>query len=77
MAEVTLKQAQAAKRRAVSLLKDDQTVVGVGITRQDGEYAVKVNLREARPAASPIPPQIDGVAVKVEVTGVIRPRKSE
>ena len=74
MAQVTLKQAEAAKRRAVSLLKDNESVVGVGITRFDGEYAVKVNLSVPRSKASPIPKEIDGVVVRVETVGVIRPR---
>jgi hypothetical protein len=74
MAQVTLRQAEAAKRRAVSLLKDNESVVGVGITRFDGEYAVKVNLSVPPSKASPIPTEIGGVAVRVETVGVIRKR---
>jgi len=47
-------------------------VCGVGITRRDHEYAVKVNL-EAEPASDEeLPDQIDGVPVVVHVVGRIR-----
>ncbi|ETX03850.1 MAG: hypothetical protein ETSY2_32255 [Candidatus Entotheonella gemina] len=49
-------------------------VVGVGITKIDGHYAVKVNL--GRPLTDPgmIPSAIDGVPVHQEIVGTIRAR---
>jgi hypothetical protein len=46
-------------------------VVGVGVTRIDGGYGVKVNLR-APPPEGQIPESVDGVPVRVEVVGAIR-----
>ncbi len=71
MAPVTLKQAQAAKQTAVRRFERLTEVVGVGITRLAGEYAVKVNLRTVVPEGT-LPAEIDGVAVCVEVVGTIR-----
>lgn len=46
-------------------------VVGVGLIRKEGEYAVKVNLnRKAPPGA--IPEKLNGVSIVVEVVGTIR-----
>jgi hypothetical protein len=49
-------------------------VVGIGITRVEGEYAIKVNLSEPIGPGTELPTEIDGVRVRVEVTGVIRAR---
>jgi hypothetical protein len=46
----------------------------VGITRVDGEYAVKVNLSDPIDPGIEVPSEIDGVAVAIEITGTIRPR---
>jgi hypothetical protein len=48
-------------------------VVGVGITRKGGEYAVKVNLAEPLGPGVKVPTSIKGVPIRIEVTGVIRP----
>lgn len=49
-------------------------VVGVGITRIDDEYGVKVNLRSA-PARGARPPEsLNGVPIRVEVVGQVRKR---
>ena len=74
MPEVTLGQAQAAKAAALRRFRQVDEVVGVGITRVEGHYAVKINLSAPPPAHVRFPPEIDGVAVCVEVTGRIRPR---
>ena len=46
----------------------------MGITRVKGEYAVKVNLSEPIEPGTELPTDIDGVPVRVEVTGTIRAR---
>lgn len=48
--------------------------VAVGITRVGDNYAVKVNVGEPPPPDVKIPTEVDGVPIKFEVTGSIRPR---
>lgn len=74
MPRVTLERARAAKALALSRYRGFDNVVGVGITRLNDEYAIKVNLSEPMPSDVTLPTQIDGVPVRVEVTGRIRPR---
>jgi hypothetical protein len=74
MPPVTLEKAQAAKKTALRLLEAVDSVVGVGITRLGGKYAVKVNLSGPVAPGTELPTEIDGVPVRVEVTGSIRPR---
>jgi hypothetical protein len=70
----TLDQARAAKSKALTMLQDASTVVGVGIARRNGGYCVKVNVSHAPAAAEAVPETIDGVPVRVEVVGVLRKR---
>ncbi len=72
MAVVTLAQARAAKAAALRQFEDLGTVVGVGVTRIDGEYAVKVNLSEPLAEGVEPPGEIDGVPIQIEVVGTIR-----
>ena len=74
MPRITLDEAQAAKKAALQRFERLGNVVGVGITRVNGEYAVKVNLREPVGPGVELPTDIDGVPVHVEVTGSIRVR---
>jgi hypothetical protein len=74
MPPVTLEQAQSAKQTALRRFGTLGQVVGVGITRVAGEYAIKVNLREPVGPGTELPTEIDGVRVRVEVTGTIRAR---
>lgn len=74
MAQVSLEQARAAKSAALDRFRKIGNVTGVGVTRVDGDYAVKVNLSENVLPGVEIPDEIEGVPVRVEVTGVIRPR---
>jgi len=68
MAAVDLKSARAAKRRLAREIADEPDVNGIGLAPVDGMWALKVNL--LTPAhLSAIPGQVDGVDVKVEVTG--------
>lgn len=74
MPEVTREKAEAAKQTALRRLKRIHTVVGVGITRIEGEYAIKVNVSKPVTPGMDFPATIDGVRVCVEVTGAIRAR---
>jgi hypothetical protein len=66
----SLEQARAAKAKIKQMLGDASSVVGIGITRQDDGYALKVNLRE-HSAPNAIPQAVDGVPVQIEVVGNI------
>ena len=74
MPQISLDKAQAAKRTALRRFEKLGKVTGVGITRVKGEYAVKVNLSEPVDPGVELPTEIDGVPVRVEVTGTIRAR---
>jgi hypothetical protein len=71
MAPISLDQARAAKAIVRELLSGLE-VVGVGITRVQDDYAVKVNLSKPPPAGTELPTVIDGVPVRFEVTGKAR-----
>ena len=47
-------------------------VVGVGVTRVDVGYGVKVNLRAAPAEGVVLPVEIEGVPVRVDVVGSVR-----
>jgi len=70
----TIDEARAAKGRALEIFGRLATVVGVGITRMDDGYGLKVNLREAPRPGVAIPKAVEGVPVRVEIVGSIRPR---
>ncbi len=74
MKTIGLDEARAAKERAKSIFAGKASVVGIGLTRIGDGYGVKVNL-DAPPASDAnLPKTIDGVPVRVEVIGPIRPR---
>ena len=72
--ESTLDQARKAKITMKRQLKSLHTVTGIGITRVDRGFGVKVNLSEALAKADSVPAQIEGVPIKIEITGPIRKR---
>ena len=71
---ISLDKARQAKESAKSALAHVPGVVGVGLTKVDGDYAVKVNLRDRLPDGVSVPKQIAGVRVCVEIVGSIRKR---
>lgn len=75
MNPTTLEKARAAKTRALDVFRREATVVGVGITRIDGGYGVKVNLQSPPGPGAKLPESIDDVPVRVEVVGQIRKRQ--
>jgi len=65
----SLEQARAAKVRAKEVFPRLVDVAGIGITRLDQGYAVKVNLeRQPSPEVS-LPGELDGVPIHIEITG--------
>ena len=76
MNETPLDRARAAKPKAIEAFGGLADFVGVGITRLDGGYALKVNLRAAPPPSTVLPTEIEGVPIRVEVVGEIRSTKA-
>jgi hypothetical protein len=66
--------ARAAKARALEVFGRLGEVVGVGLTRVDDGYGLKVNLRAPVTPGATLPESVEGVPVRVEVVGRIRPR---
>jgi hypothetical protein len=65
----TLEQARTAKDAAKKLMGRWTSVVGIGITRIDGGYGVKVNLSECPSGDLTLPHDVEGVPLLFEVTG--------
>ncbi|MBE7158468.1 MAG: hypothetical protein INR62_08565 [Rhodospirillales bacterium] len=72
----TLEEARAAKKRAASVFKSFAPVAGVGLTREKEGYGLKVNLQTSPQGREPLPTDVDGVPVRVEVVGRIEKRTS-
>ena len=72
--DTTLEQARVAKRKVGEVLGEvlgkSATIVGVGITKVDDEYAVMVNLSSE--SQEELPLEIDGVQLVIEVVGEIK-----
>ena len=69
----TLEEARAAKRKAAERLARVPQVNGIGVTRVEAGYGLKVDLAEAvEPGV--IPDAVDGVPLRAEVVGRIRRR---
>ncbi len=77
MSRISLDKARAAKKEAEACLEAAGQPAAVGITRVDGEYAVKVNVDEWHEADPGMPREIDGVLVQVEVVGAVRKRRPD
>ena len=72
MNATTLDQARAAKPRALEIFGPLADVVGVGITRIESGYGLKINLGRTPDGQVQLPSEIDGVPVRAEVVGPIR-----
>ena len=66
--------ARAQKVHAVEVFEQVGEVVGVGITRVNDSYGLKVNLRNQPVPGVQVPQDVNGVPVRVEVIGPIRKR---
>lgn len=69
-----LGQARAAKQRLRQSLRNRREVVGLGLSKTDDGYCVKVNVTELR---AELPRTVDGVDVVVEVVGPVRAQDVE
>jgi hypothetical protein len=70
----SIDEARAAKVKAIQMLKDVPTVVGVGIAKFAQGYCLKINISQDVGDVQSLPQSIDGVPVHVEVIGRIRKR---
>jgi hypothetical protein len=73
MKVATLSEARAAKEKLLRTVAKRREVNGVGITRAQRGYAIKLNLSEDVPG-NDLPSEVDGVPVRVEVVGSISKR---
>lgn len=76
MTACTLHDARAAKQKLAQRLATVEGIVGVGITKRDGQYAVKVNLSRPLTDSNVIPNTVDGVPIYLELVGPIRARST-
>jgi hypothetical protein len=71
---ISVEQARAAKPRALDIFRRLAPVLGVGVTRVNHGYALKVNLARVPESDVVLPTEVDGVPVHVEIVGRIRKR---
>jgi hypothetical protein len=72
MKPATLAAAEAAKDRLALQLARLPELRGIGVAVLDQGFGIKVNLSR-KPAGAPVPDDIDGVPVIVDIVGTIRP----
>jgi hypothetical protein len=69
---VSLDQARKAKQNAEQVFHRHGEIAGVGITRGSNGFALKVNFAEAPADPDNLPPDVDGVPVKIDVVGRVK-----
>lgn len=74
--QASLARARAVQKKARTQIGKLAPVSGVGITKVGGQYALKVNLASKPKRGATLPTAIDGVPVRTEVVGAIRPRRA-
>ena len=73
-AGTTLSEARKAKPAAQKIFTGLVGEVAVGITRVGGKYGLKINLAAPPETDVALPKTIEGVPVRVEITGPVRKR---
>lgn len=68
----TLEEVRAAKPHALEIFGAFEELTGVGITRVGEGYGLKVNFSREPSTDEPLPNEVDGVPVRIEVVGSIR-----
>lgn len=74
MKPASLEEARAAKGAAQAAFAALAELAGVGITRSESGYALKINLVRAPAPGVSLPTEVHGVPVKVAVVGSVRAR---
>jgi hypothetical protein len=69
----SLERARAAKAGVRKSLGRNVDVVGIGVTKAGGGYALKINVGRM-PKDAVLPKEIDGVPVVFSVVGAVRAR---
>jgi hypothetical protein len=69
----SLEAARAAKEQLDTTLGNHPSINGLGVTRVDDGFGVKVNLSDASEELV-VPSEVDGVKVQVDVVGPIKKR---
>ena len=72
-ANVSIDRVRAVKSGLKQNLGKSVDVVGIGVTRRQGHYVLKVNIGKM-PKDRELPSEVDGVPVEFEVVGQVRPR---
>lgn len=72
-APAELERARAAKARLATLLADHPAVNGIGLAMREQGYELRVNLADAAGEAD-VPPEVDGVPVRVVTVGPVHRR---
>ena len=67
-----LDRARRAKDKLRELLSRSGHVSGVGISRKDGHYVVKVLLESSFSKSNEVPKEVDDVPVVIQIVGDIR-----
>ncbi len=67
-----LEKARSAKRKALKLYGEMEIVNGIGISRQDGDYAIRINLMEEAAGPEQFKSKISGVPVVLKVVGRVK-----
>ena len=70
---VTIEQARAVRDKIAPSLKNRNWFRGIGITKMNDDYAVKVNVHSHNFETQNISPLVDNVQVIVDVVGDIIP----
>lgn len=65
----SLEQARMAKEKLTVMVRQEPAVNGIGISRNDDGFYLKINF--AADPSSHVPNEIDGVPIYVEVIGAI------
>ncbi len=67
----SLRAARAVKQKAYGTFQKLGKVNGVGLTRQNDIYAVRVNLEEQLAEDAEVPKEIDGVPIVIKIVGKV------
>ncbi len=73
----SLDRARVAKTKVKELLRERVELRGIGLTRRQGGYAVKVNLDAEMALETAIPAEVDGVLVVVDRVGTVRSQATD
>jgi len=74
--ESLLQKARTAKEEVVEKFGKLKNVSGVGITKRNGKYAVKINLSKALTKRTKVPKDVNGVEVILKIIGEVKKQRA-